>query len=86
MNVDFRVEVSCESLVVIVVIIVYDIKIVDFVEVMFSCICCVNVSYIWIKVIVKKGYNVCVFKFVLVSLLLWVFKFCFVFRFVIGGV
>lgn len=85
-NVDFRVKVSCKCLIVVIVIIIDDIQVVDFVEVVFGGVGCVNVSYIWVKVIVQQCYNVCIFEFVLICLLLVVFEFSFVFWFVVCGI
>lgn len=85
-DVDFRVKVSGKGLVVIVVVIVDNIQIVDFVEVVFCCISGVNVGYVWIEIIVKQCYDIGIFKFILIGLLLVVFKFGNIFRFIVGGI
>lgn len=52
MDVDFWVEVSGKGLIVIIIVVIYNIKVVYFVKIMFCSICGINVCYIRIEVIV----------------------------------
>ncbi len=48
-DVYFGVEVGCKCFVVVACVAVYDVEVVDFVEVVFCCIGCVDACYAWVE-------------------------------------
>lgn len=65
-DVDFRIEVGSESLVVISGIAVYDVQVVDFIEMMFCCVCGIYSTYSRVESATQNGSQSGIFKAFLV--------------------
>ena len=85
-DIDFRIEVCCKCLVVISGITIYNIQILNFVEIMFSCISCINTAYSRIESTTKNGCQPCFFETFVICPLPTVFEMSFIFRLVIGSI
>ena len=83
-DIDFRVEVSSESFVVVASVAIDDVEVVHFVEVVFSSICSVNSRAAWVETATEDSAEAGFFEAVVVSPLPRVFEVSFVFRLVVG--
>ena len=82
-DVDFRIEVGSESLVVISGIAVYDVQVVDFIKMMFCCVCGIYSTYSRVESATQNGSQSGIFNAFLLCPLPAVFKVCLVFRLVV---
>ena len=82
-DVDFRIEISSKCFVVITCIAVYDIQIMDFVKMMFCCVCCVYTTYSRVESASQDSSQTSFFETFFVCPLPAVFKVSFIFRFVV---
>ena len=85
-DVDLWVEVRGEGMMVITSVAVYDVQIVDFVEMVLGSISCINTRYTRIETTSKDGCQSCLLKAVLISPLPAVLKVCLVLWLVVGCV
>ena len=85
-DIDFRVEVCSESLVVITSIAVYDVQVLDLVEVMLCSVSSKDACHTWVKAAAQNCSKTCFFKSFLVSPLPRVFEVSFVLRFIVRRV
>ena len=83
-DIDFRIKVGSKCFMMISCITVYDIQILDFVEIMFGCIGCVDSTDSRIETTAKNGCQTCFLETVVVSPLPAVFKMSFIFRLIVG--
>ena len=85
-DIDFRVEVSSESLVMISGVAVYDIKVMHFVEIMLSCISCVHATYSRVESATQDSGKSGFFEAFLICPLPAVFEMSLVFRLVVSSI
>ena len=83
-DIDFRVEVSCKCFMVVSRIAVYYIKILNFIEVMFGGIGCIDATYSWIESASEDGCESGFFETIVIGPLPTVFEMSFIFRFIIS--
>ena len=85
-DVDFRVKVCSESLVVVTSIAVYDIEILNLIEMMLSSISCEDACYTWVETTTKNSSKTSLLKALTISPLPRILKVCLILWFIVSGI
>ena len=85
-DIDFRIEVGCKCFVVIAGITVYDVQILDFVEIMLGGVGGIDTAHSRIESTAEDSCQTSFFETFMISPLPTVFKMSFIFGFVVGSV
>ena len=85
-DINFRIEISGKRFMMITCITVYDVQILNFVEIMFSCICRIDSTYTRIKTTTQDSCQPGFFETIVVSPLPAIFKMSFIFGLIVRSI